>query len=280
MSDPVSLYGRAYRITVGTLEIDSSKALVPLSVQFSVKKNLKPEPNKAEISIVNLKEDHRTQIDQAGSVPVKIEAGYKGHMSMLFLGDLRTSISVRNGPDFITSVASGDGEKAIRTARVNKSIKKGTPIDDVLKTAARAIGVSDGNLNQAVAQLKFSTVGSLFAEGTVLSGNAAREMTALCRSVGMSWSVQNGKLQLLPIGQALKAEAIKCSATTGMIGSPSVDNKNVLSVRMLMAPDIEPGRLLVLDSLYLKGNYRIEETTHAGDYRGNDWYVDIKGQRY
>lgn len=270
------LFQRQASVTVATVKVDYPG----LDFAFTVKKSLRPEPNTAEVHIINLNRDHRSQLEELTEVPVQIEAGYKDATSVLFLGNLRRAISMRDGANIITSISSGDGEKELRKARVNVALIPGTTTDQVLRLVALSLGVGTGNLDKAISTLNFSTVGNLFTKGTVLSGNAAREMSNLCRSVGLTWSVQNGKLQILPLGQALQGTAIKLTPSTGLVGTPSVDNKGLLKAHMLMAPDVFPGRLLVLESERLTGQFRIETTEHKGDTAGQDWYVDIEGKRF
>ena len=49
---------------------------------------------------------------------------------------------------------------------------------------------------------------------------AAEQLTELCRSAGLEWSVQSGVLQLLPRGRALQRSAVVLSSDTGLVGSP------------------------------------------------------------
>lgn len=268
------LFQRKFRLVVDTIEIKG------LDVRFQVRRTLKPEPNRAEIAVWNLNEAHRAALEQKKTAPVLLEAGYQSGTSILFVGDLRTAISVVEGPDIITTLSSGDGEKAIRTARVNVSLKKGTTTEQVLKACAAALGVGEGNLSQAVATLKGAGLATLFSAGTVLSGSAARELSGVCKAAGLSWSIQNGKLQILPLAQALEGKALVISSATGMVGSPTVDNKGVLKVRTLLIPDLFPGRKVVLDAARLKGQYRVESATYVGDSYGADWFVDLEGKRY
>ncbi len=248
-------------------------------MQFKVKKTLKPEPNTAEVRVFNLNPDHRSALEHIKTASVMIEAGYEQGLSVLFLGDLRTAISVDDGPDIVTSLSSGDGEKAVQTAQVSVSFKKGTANPQkVLETVAKALGVGEGNLKQALTQL--SALDNHFSEGTVISGSAYREMNAITRSLGLTWSIQDGKLQILPLRQALDGEAIVVSPETGMVGSPTVDSDGVLKVSMLMAPDVFPGRKLVLKSKRLQGQYRIEACEYTGDTHGQDWYISIEAKRY
>jgi hypothetical protein len=114
-------------------------------------------------------------------------------------------------------------------------------------------------------------------------------MTAICKSLDLEWSVQGGKLQILERGKALAGKAIFLTsgssggANSGLIGVPSVDNKGILTCQMLMQPDVYPGRLLVLASENIKGQFKITDTTHKGDTHGTDggsWSVEVKASKY
>jgi hypothetical protein len=249
-------------------------------VSFSVTKTLKPEPNQAEIRVWNLNRDHRSKLEQLPSVPVTLEAGYQGGTSLLFSGQLRTAYTETDGPDQITTLASGDGEIPYRSARVNVAIKKGMSADNVIKEVAKALGVAPGNLDAALLKIKASPLRTLFSEGTVVSGQASREMTALCRSCGLIWSVQDGKLQIQGLKEALAGEAIRLAPDTGLVGSPTVDNKGTLTAKALIIPNLFPGRKIVLESARLKGQYRVESTHHTGDTHAEEWYVEVEGKRY
>jgi hypothetical protein len=270
----VSLFKREIRVIVDTLDITG------LDVKAVIKSNLRPEPNTCDLQIINLNRDHRSQLEQKKSAVVQIEAGYENATSVLFVGNLRTSLSVEEGPDIITSLNSGDGERAIRSARINVSIHKDTKTIDVLQTIVRALGIEEGNLNDAVTLLQTSGIADIFSEGTVISGSASREMTNICRTAGLSWSVQKGKLQLLPLRTALAGLAIKLSGKTGLIDKPTVDTNGVLTARTLMIPDLIPGRKIVLESERLSGQYRVEECTYSLDTAGSDWYIELTGKRY
>ncbi len=261
-------------VTIDTLQLSAS------DMTFAIKKNLKAEPNTCELKVWNLTPDHRSAIEQKKTARVQVEAGYESGTSILFVGDVRTALSTWNGPDCITSLATGDGEKALRTSRVNLSVKKNTKTPDVLKAVAKAIGVGDGNLNSAVQKLQASGIADLFSQGTVISGSAAREMTGICRSSGLTWSIQDGKLQILALKQSLDGVAIKLTGQTGLIGSPTVDKDGVMTCKMLLIPDVIPGRKLVIQSDRLKGQYRIEECNYSGDTAGTDWYIEAKCKRY
>jgi hypothetical protein len=282
MSAAVTLFRRRCRVVVGTIEVvplesDPSKAL---TVGFKVDKSLDQTPNKAELRIFNLHPTHRAQVAEQSTVPVQIDAGYEEGASTIFLGRLSSSKSIPDGAgNWITTLSSADGAVEAKTNRVSVSVAKGAATDVVLRAVVSALGVAEGNVSDAIAKIKANALGQLFASGTVLHGRAAVEMTRICRSVGLRWSVQDGKLQFLSLRQALAGKAVLLSSSTGLVETPTVDPKGVLKARMLMAPDVFPGRLLVLQSKVHGGQWRIEKTSHTGDTKAADWFIDIEAKR-
>lgn len=288
------IFGRVATVTVGTIRIDSRVSKenpIPPRIRCDITKTNDGKPNKAKVEIWNLNETHRSQLENAPYVPCQIDLGYQEGTSTVFLGNLRAGRTVReNGINWKTSLECGDGELAVQTARVNVSIAKGTNTDEVFRRLAKALGVGDGNLNQAVISIRsaFSGTGNLFTAGTVLSGQASAEMTRICKSLNLEWSIQNGKLQILERTKALEGTAILLRSVAtggGMIEAPTLtidskDKRQLLTVKMAIQPDVAPGRLLVVEGLNVKGQFRIEETHHLADTGGTEWYVEAKGKRY
>lgn len=276
------LFGREYSLTIGTLDVSK------LRCAFKVKKNLKPEPNTCEIKVWNLSGESRSKLESAAKLPVRLEAGYtdptstfKGSgTSQLYLGEVRTAHSFTEGPDIITEVETGDSEKEIQKNRIHVSIGPMVPVEAALASIATALKVNPGNIGQAVALLKTKGVAAMFGRGTALSGNAARELTDFCRSAGLEWSIQDGKLQILDRNKPLAKTAILLSSSSGLIGSPTVDGKGVVKAKCLIIPDIFPGRLVVFNARHLKGGYRIEEVEFNGDTHGQDWYAELSLKKY
>lgn len=269
------LFDRRAILTIDTLQITD------LDFTFTVKKDLKGKPNTADIKVWNLSEPHRNALEQMAAATVQLEAGYAGGTSVIFLGDLMTSSpSQYEGADIVSVVSSADGGKKHRSARIHVAHRKGATTRTILQSLVTALGVMPGNSAKSIAAIQASGVGDLFTLGTVLSGSAAQEMTRICRAVGWTWSIQNGALQMLQIGASLAGTAISVNQSTGMIGSPSIDKDGFLTCKSLIVPDVFPGRLMVLTSQRISGQFKIVETTHTGDRKGQSWYVEIKAKRY
>jgi hypothetical protein len=278
------LFKRAATVVIDKIQLAGHR------VTFRVEKSLKPEPNTCELAVWNLNEDQRAALEElkpkaqkaTRGIPCQIDAGYGDETSLIWLGDLRTVDSIREGPDWVTRLTSGDGEKAWKNARVNVSYGPRTPVETVLRALVRALGVGEGNVSKVAAQLKLTGVGKLLTHGTVISGPAARELDAWARSADLEWSIQDGAIQFLDRGKAAAGTALRISAASGMIGSPTVDNEGVLSCQVLIIPDVRPGSLIVMDARRVKGNYRIERAIWDGDTFGGQspWYIHIEAKRY
>jgi hypothetical protein len=276
------LFDRRATVTVDTIRFTA------LDFSFTIEKSLKPEPNTCELTILNLSEDHCAELELLApktgkratqGIPCKIEAGYKDSVSQLWLGDLRTVETVIDGPDRVTRLSSGDGEKAWQNARLHVSYGPKTPIETAIRAIVRALGVGEGNIGKVVSKLKIAG-SALFPTGAVVSGSAARELVDIARSADLEVSIQDGALQFLDRGKALAGQAIRLAPGTGMIGSPTVDNEGILTVESLIIPGLKPGALIVVEGKRVKGNFRAAKCTWSGDTAGEDWKITTEAERY
>lgn len=265
------LFERSYRLVIETIEVSD------LWIRFKVEKTMTTAANKAEIKVSNLTPDNIRHIQALDEVPVQLDAGYVEGRSTIFLGQMRSAFTTREGPDVITTLKAGDKEASTRKGRINKTIPKGTALDVTAIDLIKAMGVTQ--YDPAALKRTFGSVS--FARSSVLHGNAARELTAICRSQGLTWSIQNGVLEVVPVGGTIKSnQAIELRPDTGLVGSPSIDNKGALTAKALIQPGLEPGRIVVVKAEFVSGQFRLESVSYSGDSEGNDWYGDCKGQAY
>lgn len=275
------LFGREASVTVDNLRFTD------LDVAFAIKRTNQPEPNSCELTLWNLTEDHQAQLEAitpegtdaaARGVHCEVVAGYKDNTSRIWLGDLRTIETVFEGPDVITHLTSGDGEKAWKHARHNVSYGPKTPVDAALRSIARAMGVGEGNLSKVVSRIKVGG-SAIWQTGKVFSGPASRQIASMAESADLEVSIQDGALQFLDKGQALEGTAILVEAGTGLIGSPSVDNEGIVSFSMQIIPDLKIGRKVQINARRVKGLYRIVEGDWVGDTSsGGVWQVNCRGE--
>lgn len=297
---PIALFDRRVKVTVDTIEFDA------LDCEFKIEKSIKPEPNTCDLVIYNLTQDHQAQLEQLGQrpkgkslsgvagakttkaqkaalatkgIPCRIEAGYASGTSLVWLGDLRTVQTVRDGPDWVTQLSSGDGEKAWQNARLHVSYGPKTSIDTALRAIVRALGVGEGNLSKVVSKLQ-QAGSAIYPIGCVVSAAASRQLTDFARSAQLEVTVQDGALQFTDIGAAIGGQALRLTRDTGLVDSPTVDNNGLLTARMLMIPDVRIGALVTVDAERIKGTYRIQKAVWSGDTAATNWFIDFQAQRY
>lgn len=274
------------RLTIGTTQITlaAGDGLNVLAAHFKATKNLKGEPNTAEVKVRNLAPQTRAKLESQKLIPVLIEAGYGSDLHQIYLGQLRNAMTVRDGEtDFVTSMATGDGETAVSGGRSLVQVPaKATPAQ-ILGFAAQglqAAGVGAGNLQSA----QGLAAASFGGPARTLHGNAARVMTDVATMNGMNWSIQDGALQILKIGAMVKpqAQAVKLSSNpnTGLIDTPSVDTKGIMKCKALIQPGLFPGLPVIIDAENLKGAYRIEEAEYEGATWDDEWYVSLTCRKW
>lgn len=272
------LFGRDWRVQVGRLVVER-----PLRVAFEVERTVRPNPNTATVRLYNLNETSQGLIREAGEALVVVEAGYVDGRAEIFRGTvLRARAGGRGGKgapvgterekvEVVTVVEATDGGTAYRQARVARSYQPGVAITTVLRDCAAALGVGEGNLRQVEALAALEGGQTTYPEGTVLSGQASRELTRILASYGLRWSVQHGAIQVVRRGGALQSQAVRLAAATGLIGRPEVGPRGRVTARALLAPDLWPGRRVRLESRSAEGTYTVRSIRAEGDSHADLW---------
>jgi len=249
-------------------------------VVFDVERTLKPDPNAATIDVYNLTDEQRRKLSNKGTPVVRLAAGYKEtKRTQIFYGTLIHVQHEVDGQDLVTRLTTGDGIEEYRKKWINASFGPRTQIDAVLRTIVKALNLKPGNTAKVMAQLRASKAANIYLQGTVLSGSASQELTHLCRSAGLEWSIQDGAIQILSINESLTPFAIRLNKETGLVGSPAVNNKGVISGKCLITADMFPGRQILIESRFVKGHHRIEKLKFSGDTHGDDWYGNFEATK-
>lgn len=284
-----------------TLIVGSAKTAIDLSqmhFRFHVQRGDKNGiPNKADIRIWNLSDSTSKDI-QKEFTRVVLQAGYPGNAAVIFDGTIK---QVRRGRDNATDtyleIQAADNDRAYNFAVVKANLAAGsTPAHHVSKIveAMNPYGVDIGYL-PPLPDLRLP-------RGKVMFGMARDYMRDVCRSSDTTWSVDQGKLQMLPLTGYLPGEATVLTSNTGMIGLPE-QTEDGIKVRCLLNPGIKIGSkvwinnrsiqgfkatLSLTDPLFSAdtypayvpsiqndGYYRVLVVSHSGDTRGQEWYSDL-----
>ena len=163
---------------------------------------------------------------------------------------------------------------AIKTKRTNKSYAKGTPVKTVVEDLAKQMGMDSGH---ALGQLSEMT--AALSRGYMVSGNPMAEVVRLLSSQDIQASIQSGVLQMRKRGQALQKEAISLSDDSGLTASPEIGTKGKMIIKALLMPELNPGRMVHVDSAMFKGFVTIEKVRFTGATFGEDWEAELECKR-
>ncbi len=262
-----------------------------LRIVFKVKKQDFETPNTLEVTIYNPSEDtiKRTKKEFTDIV---LQAGYEGNFGVIFKGTIvQTFTSREGGTDTYLRIIATSGDEAYNFAIVNESIEAGGSYSDMTQAAFKSMsekGVTKGY--ESAEDLSPFT----FPRGQVLYGPARKYMQVAAESTQQTWTIDDGKLQIIPIQGYLPDEAVVLNFESGLIGTPEQTEEGI-KIRALLNPLLVPGGRVQVDSGLIKeqtfntkygapnfrsfldadGFYRIIATEHEGDTRGNSWYTDL-----
>lgn len=252
-----------------------------IKIRFTVSKTITASQNTAEIEIWNLKEGSRNAIGKELD-DVTLEAGYEppeggSNVGIIFRGQIRDVEHRRDGPDIITRISCGDGDKAIRRATISRTFPAGSSVEDVVKGIyedLEAQGIERG-------EWKFPDNLPPYNRPYSMCGSCAREMDRVGRGRGFYWSVQNGVMEVVP-GNGFVGGVTLLTPESGLIDTPTITDNGV-KVSALLNPEIRPGRRVQIQSETLEMNaegglYRVSQCAFTGDNREGDFRVDIHGE--
>jgi hypothetical protein len=266
-----------------------------LRCKFAVKKTIigsPPKPNHAVIEVFNLSSLSASFVSSTPAIAVSLDAGYADEGTQrIYLGEVRTGDTRQEGTEQITKLDTDDKGRKFIQPLVNTGVAVGTPVIDAIRTLLNAFNatggafgystIGEGNLQFAMNELKQRGITSLHPNGGLFSGYVVDELTDLCRGANLEWSIQDGSLFIRQVGAPMGTSVLSLSGSSGLIGSPAIDNEGRLTAEALMLPGIVVGAVINFNSKYINNvAYRITECTYRGDTHGTDWHVQMKGTRY
>jgi hypothetical protein len=230
-----------------------STRITDLRIAFTVDKMGGREPNKATIAVTNLSQQTRAAFEVKG-LRVVLEAGYLEQSGAIFIGSTYLVKHRREGADVVTTIEGADGGEEV-TAAIGSRIN---PLPAVL------------------------------AKGFATAGLASDALDDITRATGLTWSIEDGQVQILDAVAGDGSGDIVLNADRGMIGSPertevkdekTKKKKQRVLIRALIQPRIRPRRLLLVTSIdvpQLSGRYEAKTVRTTGDTHGADWTMAIE----
>jgi hypothetical protein len=272
-------------------------------VQFQVRRGDMQTPNTADVRIFNLSDSTANEIANVQEyTQIALQAGYEGNFGLIFRGIIKqTRLGRIDQKDSYVDITAADGDELYNYSALSLTLAKGSsPSDDIASmmqsfttTLAREAIAYDSD---SAPQLQ----GNARVRGRVWYGMGRECLRKFAAANGVLWSVQDGRLTLIPQNGYIEGQVPVISRNTGLIGVPEMTAQG-LELRVLLNPSIRIGQLIQLQSNAINqyrygtdlasqannpllarslktsadGLYYVMSANHSGDTRGNDWYTDL-----
>lgn len=267
------MFIRDIELTVGNLKFVADGGPTGYRIAFEISKTMIGSPNEGAITIYNLKNDKIDQLQERG-LPVELLIGWKDEeLIRVFKGDLQTSLTTRSGTDRQTVLKCLDGGQAITYAAGQKTFDT-VPVATIVEYLATEV------LGLEVAVIDVN--GETGFKGRVISGPADKELDALAREYGFSWSVQDGDFYAIDDGNDLP-DIWEISRKTGLttarqILSGPLQVTTGVEIQALLNPRIFPNHQIDLKWFEgsdfpknIEGIYKVHNIGFVGDSHSSDW---------
>jgi hypothetical protein len=285
------LFDRVVEVLIGKKGSEQTLRVTDLRVTFAVKKSSTKDVNSARVDIFNLSPDLRSRIRKTEDVLI-LKAGYAQDTGpeILYRGDITLVQHVKQLPNIITRIESGDGTQALMDTRVSLTYKAGTSAKQIIRDLLKKFPIAEKSA--LVNKVLNSIPEAQYANGFAASGLGKDALDEVTEKLGLEWSIQDNEFKLLVKGGTDGSRAILISPTTGMIEAPE-RSLNIIkkskkrgitkdipgwTVKSLLQPKIEPGGVVSIESAEIPAGsaFRVESIEHKGDTHSmNQWTSEM-----
>ena len=271
-------------------------------VTFSVRRGDSQTPNSADVRIFNLAPHLANQLATNASefTQIQIQAGYQNaQYGLIFSGTVKQYRKGRvDQKDSFIDITAADGDSAYNFAAISLTLAANSAYDQGV--AGFAASMAAKNIEPPLYISNLPNLKKTYVRGRVFYGMTRDELRDFCATNNLTWSIQDGRLLLLPTTGYLAANPVPViGVATGLIGVPEQTQQGI-TFRCLLNPNIKVGSLVKLDSGDINrlrfgvdqasvgaqagllkqidtsadGLYYVMDMSHTGDSRGEEWYTD------
>lgn len=272
-------FDRQYRLAAGQaggtgFEIgETSKTQpVPLHVNFSLQKSDLETQNTGRVTVWNLNPSQLAVLNEKDCV-VSLRAGYGNQLPLIFAGIVSYVCTSLDSADRKTEIEVIDNLVEVRdtyvTVSYNGTVNWKTIFDDVAAQMGVAISYSYN--------AEFVDI----ANGFSFVGLARDIMTKGCKCCNLSWSLQNGVMQVKKPGDVMSKEVFVLSPDSGLLGIPArvvltqedatATNQLGWDVEYFLNGAINIDDYVKLESETVTGFFRVYSLEISGDNISGDW---------
>lgn len=249
---------------------------MPIHINFSLEKSGTSSNNTGTITLSNITKEHKAILEKKDCM-IELKAGYGNNLPLIFAGTVSTVTSEMSGQDESVKIEAVDGLVAIRDTYISKSYDSGTNGKTIIDYIGKQMGCSVVYSREAKQKL----TDKKFNGGFSAAGAAKEALNKICKTCGLTWSIQNGVLQIVVNGQPISYRVYVISPKTGLISIPkkvtissSTESSQAIEgweITYMMNGAIGVDDYIKLESKYASGFFKVYKVKITGDNFGNDW---------
>lgn len=262
-------------------------------------------PSNCVVRVFNLKQETVEQIVRLNYTRMVLQAGYASAFGVIFQGDIKQfRVGKIDQKTSYLDILAADGDLAYNYAVINATLSKeqnnAQGKKKAINDAAQQYGVTmaaGNDLNQTGGIVEG-------LRGKVLFGMMRTHVGDLAETLGATWSIQDGKIVIIPLDGVLPGDAVVLTSGSGLIGIPEQTQSGIIA-KCLINPKLKIGTAVQIDnksinqnlsqsnipgfqvpfnkwttvqnfaSVATDGLYRVYGCEHEGDTRGAAWYSNI-----
>lgn len=288
---------RLWNRKVSLLLVKGGEALdlSEMHIKFRVNQADTESPNNANIRVFNLSDETIARVSEFQDVV--LQAGYEGQFGVIFKGTvMQYRVGREDSLNTYLDILAADGDTAYSFGVVNTTLEKGAKVLDAVKAAIGSMseqGVTEGYIAAGT--------GGVLPRGKVLFGMARDYIRRGAFTLGSTWSIQDGKINIIPLEGYRPDQVVELNTATGLVDIPEqtqngINFKTLLNPRLLVGGAVRIDNRLVnqlvqrdqaaapiaynqytglqlLAKVNRDGLYRLFVAEHEGDTRGAAWYT-------
>lgn len=268
-------WDRQYRLSAGqagSTGFEVGGGSRPLHISFSCERADTDSSNTAKVSLWNLSPEHIAEINKDDCVVV-LRAGYGSVMPLIFTGIVTFAKTKQDKSDAVTEIELVDNRVEVRDTYVSVSYSGTVNCKTLIQDTADQMGLT--------ASFSYNAEFKDIPNGYSYVGPAATVLTKACETSGLVWSINNGVLQIKKPNDTMSREVYVLSAETGLIGIPervqvsdtegTEKSQYGWDIEFLMNAAINIDDYVYLDSIYVKGYFRVYSIEINGDNYEGSW---------
>lgn len=252
-------------------------------ISFTIRKDASKDPNKAEITIVNLDDDIVNYINNnvEHTLAIILEAGYVGELKTIFKGTVSRIGDQWKGNTRETKLMCTDGGVNVGESMTSRTYPAGTPVKNVVQDLV-------GDLGTTVGSIEIDSDVKTFNAPISFVGNTASQMGKITDSINHNFSIQDGAAYVTPRDKRFPQQSAYLSDETGLKTSPQPLSQGNKKSKKNKTPkdgvsfDCQlDGSILPESTVYVKdksyeGALKVTKVTHTGSFEEKEWTTKVQ----